>query len=152
MWFAPSSIVLRILLSAAVAATCFVLARRRHRSEMGWAVLGVAACLLFGGVGLAVPIWLASRDKVDLRRHYLELRAQERLLQVLGGPDLGATISVEERILMILANNPGGLHLNAIAQGVGESWRAISEPMNRLVRQGRVCMRDDLYFLEGGDA
>lgn len=152
LMFPPSSIIARVVLAAAVGGACFALARPRHRSELGWSLLGGVASLAFGILGIAVPAWLATRGKVDLRHRYLELKAQERFLRMVGGPDLGSTISTEERILMILANNPEGLHLNAIAQGVGESWRGISESMNQLIRQGRVHARDDLYFLDGIDS
>ncbi|MFN7952098.1 MAG: hypothetical protein U0610_10265 [bacterium] len=140
-------VVARIAFAGAIGYASWRLAEERHRSALGWALVGAV-------LGYAVELWafaalvgLWRLPKVDLRERYLELRAHERFAQALGAPSLVGD-HLEDRILMVLANNPQGLHLNALAQGVGQSWRAIDGVVRVLVERRKVVQKDDLYFID----
>ena len=146
-WLFSSSALVKLGFAGLYAFACHRLARDRHRSTLGWPLAGALAGWFLQVIGIAVPILLYTRGKIDLRRHYLELKYGERLLAALGASDL-EHVPVEERLLMVLANNPEGLHLNALAQGVGKSWRAIEEPIERLRLAGKIHLRGELYFID----
>ncbi len=137
----------RLAFAGAIGFLCFRLAGERHRSTVGWPLLGGILGYGIEFWALALVVWLWRLPKVDLRERYMELRAHEKLSQALGGPSLVGD-HLGDRILMVLANNPEGLRINALAQGVGQSWRAIEGAVGELVKQRKVVMRDDLYFID----
>ncbi len=140
-------VVARLAFAGAMGFASWRLAEERHRSAFGWALLGgvLGYAIEFWAIAELVALWRLPR--VDLRERYLELRAHERFAQALGAPSLVGD-HLEDRILMVLANNPQGLHLNALAQGVGQSWRAIENEVRGLVERRKVVQKDDLYFID----
>lgn len=140
-------VVARLVFAGAIGYAAWRLAEERHRSTVGWPLLGAFLGYQFEIWALAMLVWLWRRPRLDLRQHYLELRAHERFAQALGGPSLVGD-HLEDRILMVLANNPDGLYINALAQGVGQSWRAIEAVLNGLVERRKVVLKEERYFID----
>jgi hypothetical protein len=140
-------VVARLVFAGAIGYASWRLADERHRSTVGWPLLGALLGYQVEVWALAMLVWLWRLPKLDLRQHYLELRAHERFARALGGPSLVGD-HLEDRILMVLANNPDGLYINALAQGVGQSWRAIEGVVDGLVERRKVVLRDERYFID----
>jgi len=124
---------------------CFLLAQRKNRSLGGWLFLTTLTALLFGALSFAWVALLATRKKLNMRMKYLSLKFEERLAEALHVPSpVGQDL--EKRMLMVLAYNPQGLRINALAQAIGMGWRHITDLVNQLVTQGKVRKVEDRYF------
>jgi hypothetical protein len=128
----------------ACSAAIFV-AHRKNRSKAGWAILCGLTALFFGTLGFAWVALLASRKKVDMRMKYLLLRMEEQIADALRLPS-PVRGNLEDRLLMVLANNPQGLRIGALAQGIGQDWRHIHDLVQRLVSQGKIRKEGDLLL------
>lgn len=121
------------------------LAHHKHRSRPGWAILCGLTALFFGVLGFIWVALLASRKKVSMRRKYLLLRIEEQIADALRLPS-PLRGNLEDRLLMILANNPQGLRIGALAQGIGQDWRHIQDVVRRLVSEGKIRKEGDLLL------
>jgi hypothetical protein len=127
---------------ACVAAVC--LAHFKNRSKVGWGILCGLTALVLGLLGFAWVALLASRKKINLRMKYLRLRIEEQIAETLRLP-YPVRGNVEKRLLMILANNPQGLRIHALAQGIGQDWRSLQDLVLRLAAQGKIRKEGDRY-------
>lgn len=120
------------------------LARIKNRSVLGWAILCGSTGLTLGVTGFAWVVLLASRRKVSLRMKYLRLKFEEQIADALGLPS-PVRGDMEKKLLMVLANNPQGLRIGALAQGIGQDWRHVQDLVRLLVSRGKIRQDGDLY-------
>ncbi len=120
-------------------------AHRKNRSLAGWAGLSGLFGLLVGSPALAVLVLLGTRKKLSMRMKYLTLKFEEDLADALRLPSPVGD-DIEKRVLMVLANNPKGLRLGALAQGMGLDWRHIEEVVEKLRVRGKVRKEAERYF------
>jgi hypothetical protein len=121
------------------------LARAKNRNALGWGLLSGATGFFLGITGFLWVGLLASRKRVSLRVKYLRLKMEEQIAHALKLPS-PVRLNMEDRLLMILANNPQGLRLGALAQGMGQDWRHIEAPVRALLSQGKVRQKGDRYY------
>lgn len=121
------------------------LARRKNRSPGGWVFLCTLTGFFFGVMAFAWVVFLATRKKLSMRVKYLSLKMEERFAEALKIPSPVGN-DLEKRILMVLAYNPQGLRIGALAQGIGQNWRHIVELVERLIEEGKVRKESDRYF------
>lgn len=133
-----------LLWAALACGTALYLAHRKNRSKAGWAFLSGGTALFLGILGFAWIGLLASRRKLSLRTKYLRLRIEEQIAEALRLPP-PVRGNLEDRLLMILANDPQGLRIGALAQGIGRDWRHIEDLVRRLVEQGKIRREGDRY-------
>lgn len=135
----------KCLWAALLALAALWLAARKNRSTVGWPLLCGAAGFFLGSPGLLLIVVLLTRKKLSMRAKYLTLKIEEDLARALKFPSLVGN-NLETRILMVLANNPRGLRLNALAQGVGSDWRHIEETVQKMLLKGKVRKEGERYF------
>jgi hypothetical protein len=135
---------LGILWAVLASSAAVWLAHTKNRSVLGWAVLSGSTGLILGITGFAWVALLASRRKVNLRTKYLRLRFDEQIADALGLPS-PLRGNMEKKLLMILANNPQGLRIGALAQGIGQDWRHIQDLVRVLVTRGKIRQEGELY-------
>jgi len=121
------------------------LARKKNRSIIGWTILCGITAFFFGTLGLGWLILLATRKRVSMRMKYLSLKFEEQIADALKMPSPVGD-NLEKRLLMVLAYNPEGLRIGALAQGIGQDWRHIEDLVQRLVSQGKIRKTDDRYL------
>jgi hypothetical protein len=125
-------------------AACY-LARRKNRSLFAWGVLCGLTSFFLGLAGLLWIVLLATRDKISMRMKYLSLKLEEQIADTLRLPSpIGNDL--EKRILVVLAYNPQGLRIGALAQGIGQNWRHIGAVVQTLVAQGKIRKAEDRFF------
>jgi len=122
-----------------------LLARSKNRSRTGWALLCALTSFFFGILGFAWLVFLATRPKLSMRMKYLSLKLEERIADAL---DLPSPIrdNLGERVLMVLAYNPQGLRIGALAQGIGQNWRHIENIVQHLLSEGKIRREEDRYL------
>jgi len=133
------------LWAVALAAPAAVIARRKNRSAAAWALLCALTGLFLGAAGCGWLALLATRDKLSMRMKYLGLKFEERIADALKLPSPVGN-DLEKRILMVLAYNPQGLRIGALAQGLGQSWRHIQGLVNDMVARGKIRKDGESYF------
>lgn len=121
------------------------LARKKNRSPGGWAFLCSLTGFFFGILGFSWVVFLATRKKLSMRIKYLSLKMEERIAEALKVPSPVGN-DVEKRILMVLAYNPQGLRIGALAQGIGQNWRHIVGLVEGLTAEGKIRKEHDRYF------
>jgi len=141
----PSYWVVGCLWAAAVAVPAYFIAQKKNRSQTGWALLCGLTSLFFGVLGCAWLILLATRAKRSMRMKFLGLKFEEQIADMLKLPSPVGN-DLEKRILMVLAYNPQGLRIGALAQGLGQNWRHIEGLVQDLESRGKVQKREDRYF------
>jgi hypothetical protein len=146
----PDFWVLGLLWASLASLSAVALARSKNRSAAGWGLLCGVTGLFLGILGFAWVALLASRRRLSLRMKYLQLKVEEQIADALGLPS-PVRGKLEDRLLMILANNPQGLRLGALAQGMGQDWRHIQDPVRGLVLRGKVRQEGDRYFFNLDD-
>ena len=134
-----------VLWGVTSAVPAFYLARRKNRSAGGWVTLCALTGLFLGVLSFAWVVLLATRKKLSMRMKYLRLKMEERLAEALRLPSQVGQ-DMEKRILMVLAYNPQGLRINALAQGLGLGWRHILSVVEKLTAQGKIRKEQDRYF------
>ena len=134
-----------LLWSVFACSVAVFLAHRKNRSRAGWAVLCGSTALCFGILGFAWVALLASRKKLSMRMKYLRLKIEDQIADALRLPS-PVRNNMEDRLLMILANNPRGLRIGALAQGTGHDWRHIQGLVRPLVSQGKIRKEGDLLL------
>jgi len=122
-----------------------LLARRKNRSAAGWVFLCSLTGFFFGLLGFAWVVFLVTRRKLSMRMKYLSLKMEERIAEALQLPS-PIEGKLEERLLMVLAYNPQGLRIGALAQGIGQNWRHIEDLVNRLMQERKVRKEGDRFF------
>ena len=134
------------LAAALIAALCaFLVARRKNRLPAPWAASCAIAGFAFYPAGALLLLVLLLRPRLSGRVKYLSLAMEERFCNTMGLPS-PLKNKLEERILVVLVQNPKGLRIGAIGQGIGVDWRGLVEPMENLVRSGNVRQREDNYY------
>lgn len=134
------------LAAALIAALCaFLIARRKNRLPVPWATFCAIGGFAFYPAGALLLVVLLLRPRLSTRVKYLSLAMEERFCNSLGLPS-PLKNNMEERILVVLVQNPKGLRIGAIGQGVGVDWRGLVEPMENLVRSDKVRQRQDNYY------
>ncbi len=128
-----------------LAAIAVWLAARKNRTMIGWPLLSGIAGFIVGSPGLLVILFLLTRKKLSMRMKYLTLKLEEDLAHALKFPSPVGN-NLEKRILMVLANNPRGLRLGALAQGVGSDWRHIEDTVQKMLLKGKVRKEGERYF------
>ena len=121
------------------------LSRKKNRSIIGWTILCGTTAFFFGILGLGWLILLATRKRVSMRMKYLSLKFEEQIADALKMPSPVGD-DLEKRILIVLAYNPKGLRIGAMAQGIGQDWRHIEDLVQRLVAQGKIRKMNDRYI------
>jgi len=140
----PDFWVIGLLWAAIACAAAVGLAHRRNRSKAGWALLSGGTALFLGILGFAWVALLASKKKLSLRTKYLRLRIEEQIAETLRLPS-PVRGNLEDRLLMVLANDPQGLRIGALAQGIGRDRHRIEDLVRRLVAQGKIRREGDRY-------
>ncbi len=141
----PSHWYFGLLLGLLTSVPAVYLASRKNRSRTGWALLCALTNLFFGVFGFAWLVLLATRPRLSMRMKYLSLKLEERIADALDLPSpIGDNLG--ERILMVLAHNPQGLRIGALAQGIGQNWRHIEDIIQHLLSEGKIRREEDRYL------
>ena len=125
--------------------SALAIAHRKNRSLVGWALLGGVFGFFLGSLGLIVIVFLLTRKKLSMRMKYLTLKFEEDLAQALKLPSPVGN-DLEKRILIVLANNPRGLRVGALAQGIGSDWRHIEEIVQQMLARRKIRKEGDRLF------
>ena len=125
--------------------TMWFIARKKNRNPVGWILLSTITSFFFGVFGFFWVVLLATREKASMRMKYLGFKVEEQIADALKLPSPVGN-NLEKRLLMVLAYNPQGLRIGALAQGIGQSWRHIEEVVQRLVSNGKIRKEEDRYF------
>jgi len=128
-----------------VSLPAYYLARTKNRSTVGWVLLCALTAFFLGILGFGWLALLATREKISMRMKYLGLKVEEQIADALKLPSPVGN-DLEKRILMVLAYNPQGLRIGALAQGIGQNWRHIHDLVEALVTRGQIRKEDDRYF------
>ena len=123
----------------------FYIAKQKNRSVSGWIFLCASTAFFLGVLGFAWLVLLATREKVSMRMKYLGLKVEEQIADALKLPSPVGN-DLEKRILIVLAYNPQGLRIGALAQGIGQNWRHIQDLVETLEARGKIRREDDRYF------
>jgi hypothetical protein len=123
----------------------FTIAQRKNRNRLGWLLPWGIIAFSVGIPGILGILLIATRKKLNMRMKYLTLKFEEDLAHALKLPSPVGN-DLEKRILMVLANNPRGLRLGALAQGIGLDWRHIEDMVQKMLAKGKVKKADDRYF------
>lgn len=137
---------IRAIIAVCLAAASFLVARSKNRSQAAWPFFTALTTLVFYPLGIILLVILAIRRRITLREKYLQMKFEERFATALRLPS--PISSVEDRILATLVFNPRGVRIGALGQGAGANWRAIEPILERLVAEGKVRSRGDLYFFD----
>ncbi|MFC1888899.1 hypothetical protein ACFL4G_03995 [Thermodesulfobacteriota bacterium] len=132
------------ILAVCLAAAAFLVARGKNRSQAAWPLFTALATFLFYPLGIILLVILTVRRHITLREKYLQMKFEERFAAALRLPS--PISSVEDRVLATLVFNPQGVRIGALGHGVGANWRAIEPVLKRLVAEGKVRSKGDLYF------
>jgi hypothetical protein len=139
VWYAGCLWALGVALPA-----CYI-ARKKNRSLFAWGMLSGLTAFFLGFLGFSWIALLATREKISMRMKYLSLKLEEQIADALRLPSpIGNDL--QKKILMVLAYNPQGLRIGALAQGIGQNWRHIEAIVQTLVTQGKIQKQDDRFF------
>ena len=141
----PSYWYVGCLWAVGLAVPAYLIARRKNRTQPGWALLCGLTGFFFGVLGSAWLILLATRAKLSMRMKFLGLKVEEQIADMLKLPSPVGN-DLEKRILMVLAYNPQGLRIGALAQGLGQNWRHIQSLVQELESRGKLRKIEDRYF------
>lgn len=141
----PSFWYLSLLWALLAAASAAYLARSKNRSPAGWAILCGVTGFFFGVLAGGWIALLVTRTRLSMRMKYLMLKVEEQIADALRLPSPVGD-DLEKRLLMVLANNPQGLRIGALAQGIGQNWRHIEGLVQHLMSEGKVRQNGDRYF------
>jgi hypothetical protein len=133
------------LWALAVSIPAYYMATQKNRNPFAWAALCGLTALFLGLLSFAWLILLSTRQKLSMRMKYLSLKLEE---QIAGALHLPSPIGndLPKRILVILAYNPQGLRIGALAQAIGQNWRHIGSVVQRLETEGKIRKEDDRFF------
>jgi len=134
-----------LLWAIAASVPAVFLAHKKNRTAAGWAFLCALTGLFLGILAFGWVAFLATRKKLSMRMKYLGLKMEERIAEALRLPS-PTEGNLEERLLMVMAYNPQGLRIGALAQGIGQNWRHIQGLVERLLQEGKIRKEGDRYF------
>ena len=141
----PAYWYLGCLWAIGVSLPAYYLAKKKNRSPVAWPLLCGLTAFFLGIAGCAWLVLLFTRDKLNMRMKYLGLKIEEQIADALKLPSPVGN-DLEKRILMVLAYNPQGLRIGALAQGLGQNWRHIQGLVQELQNQGKIRKAEDRYF------
>ncbi len=141
----PSFWYLGCIWALGVSLPAVYIAKKKNRSIKGWIFLCGLTAFFFGILGFAWLVLLATREKISMRMKYLGLKVEEQIADALKLPSPVGN-DLEQRILMVLAYNPQGLRIGALAQAIGQNWRHIQNLVFSLEGSGKIRKEADQYF------